>query len=87
MENTNTITEGNKKFLYDLVSELALKDYKQANPHPKMYKNGKTNHKPYSLSMETQEAHDMYKIACKSEHTAEEVEQVKAYILKRKLAY
>lgn len=81
MENTNIITDGNKQFLYDLVSELALKDYKQANPHPKMYK------KPYSLSTETQEAHNMYKIACKSEHTAEEVERVKAYILKRKLIY
>ena len=81
----NTITDSNKQFLYDLVSQLALKDYRQANPKPKMYKNGKTNHKPYSLSMETEEAQEMYTIACQSEHTAEEIERVKAFILRQKL--
>lgn len=81
----NVITEGNIRFLYDLVSQLALKDYRQANPNPKTYKNGKTNHKPYSLSFETQEAQEMYTIACQPEHTPEEIENVKAFILRKKL--
>jgi len=81
----NTITEENKRFLYDLVSQLALKDYRQANPNPKMYKNGKTNHKPYSLSIETQNAQEMYTIACQSKHTPEQIETVKAFILRKKL--
>lgn len=83
MENINTITDANKKFLYDLVAKLSLNDYRQANPNPKMRKN--LTYKPYNTSYETKEALEAYKMALKPDCTAEEIEHVKAFILREKL--
>lgn len=85
MENTNIITDANKKFLYDLVAKLSLNDYRQANPNPKMRKNLTYNIKPYGTSYETNKALEAYKMALKPDCTAEEIEYVKAFILREKL--
>lgn len=85
MENTNKITDANKKFLYDLVAKLSLADYRQANPSPKMRKNLTYNIKPYGESYETSEALKVYKMALNPDCTAEEIEHVKAFILREKL--
>ena len=85
MENVNTVTETNKKFLYDLVAKLSLNDYRQANPNPKMRKNGTYNIKPYGTSYDTEQALEVYKMALKPDCTAEEVEHIKAFILREKL--
>lgn len=85
----NKITDGNRNFLSELVARLAFKDFYQANKENiekrKIDRNGCIKHNPYSLSNETNEAREMLKIANKLENTPEEVEAVKAYILKAKL--
>ena len=47
-----------------------------------MYKNGNTNHVPYSLSDETREATKYYGMAIQKEISAEDEERIKAYLLK-----
>ena len=85
----NKITDGNRKFLSEMVARLAFKDFYQANKgnieKPSRRKDGTKQYKPYSLSNETNEAREMLKIANKLENTPEEVESVKAYILKAKI--
>ena len=85
----NKITDGNMKFLSELVARLAFKDFYQANKEniekPSRRKYGTKQYKPYSISNETNEAREMLKIANKLENTPEEVESVKAYILKAKI--
>ena len=85
----NKITDGNRKFLSELVARISFKDFYQANKDiiekPSRRKDGTKQYKPYSLSEETNEAREMLKIANKLESTPEEVESVKAYILKAKL--
>lgn len=85
----NKITDGNRKFLSELVARLAFRDFYQANKEntekPSRRKDGTKQYKPYSLSEETNEAREMLKIANKLENTQEEVEIVKAYILKAKI--
>lgn len=84
----NTITESNKKFLSEYVARLAYQDYYQANKDnmkKKTRKDGTRPYTPYSLSDETNEARDIYAIACKIEHTFEEVEIVKTFCLRAKL--
>lgn len=44
MKNTNAVDK--------IIAELCLREYKKANPKPKMNKNGTTNYKPYSLTTE-----------------------------------
>ena len=84
----NKITDGNRKFLSELVARLAFEDFYRANraiiEKPSRRENGTKQFNPYSLSEETNEAREMLKIANKLENTSEEVEMVKAYILKRK---
>ena len=88
MKKINSITDGNRKFLSDLVARLAFEDFYRANrtiiENPSRRKDGTKQFNPYSLSEETNEAREMLKIAHKLENTPEEVEMVKAYILKRK---
>ena len=86
----NRITESNKKFLAEYVARLAFQDYYNANKKSidkktKCRKDGTRAFIPYSLSDETQEAQHIYSIACHAEHTPDEVEAVKAFILRAKL--
>lgn len=84
----NKITDGNRKFLSELVAKLALKDYYQTNKEnleKPLRKDGTRPYTPYSLSAETNEAREMLHIAQKLENTPEEVELVKSYILNIKL--
>lgn len=84
----NTITDGNRTFLSELVAKLAFKDYYQANKEnleKPLRKDGTKPYTSYSLSAETNEAREMLHIAQKLENTTEEIEMVKAYILKQKL--
>lgn len=74
------VTDNNRKFLSEYCARLAFKDYYMVNGKIKKSINMKV--KPYSLSMETIEAQQMYALACHSEHTREEEETIKAYILK-----
>lgn len=70
--------------LYNIVANLAKKDYIKANYH----KNGKRKSKkciPYTLSQETKEAKKYYDIVFfannPSDITAEQEEEIKAYLL------
>lgn len=73
------ITEENIKRLDDLVKKYAFQDFKRANPHMKM------RHNPYTLSPLTNEAREMLNLARKENITKEEEEEVKAYLLKKKM--
>lgn len=84
----NKITDGNRKFLSELAAKLAFKDYYHTNKEnleKPLRKDGTRPYTPYSLSAETNEAREMLHIAQKLENTTEEIEMVKAYILKQKL--
>ena len=73
------ITEENIKRLDNLVKKYAFQDYKRSNPHMK------TRHNPYTLSPLTNEAREMLRLARKENITKEEEEEVKAYLLKKKM--
>ena len=79
------ITASNRKFLEQLVAKYAMQDFKAANPKPKWDRNGLPKRNPYSLSSRTNEAREMYAIACNENRTQEEEERCKAYILRHKL--
>lgn len=84
----NKITDGNRNFLSKLVARLAFRDLYQANKEnleKPLRKDGTKPYTPYSLSAETNETREMLRIAQKLENTTEEIEMVKAYILKQKL--
>lgn len=83
----NTITDSNKKFLYDLTAARSMDDFIKTNPDFKPFtKTGKPRQaKSYSLSDKTLEALEMYKTAIKKDITEDEIETVKAFILKNKL--
>lgn len=76
------ITQKNIERLSGIVSLLALKDYKRANPKRKVNKNGTVKHNPYTLSEETEEARRLLINAKKENITREEEEEIKAYLLK-----
>lgn len=85
---SNKVTDGNRKFLSEYVARLAFQDYYAANKHnmkKRTRKDGTRPYTPYSLSYETEEARDIYAIACKADHTPEEVEIVKTFCLRAKL--
>lgn len=73
------ITKENIKRLDNLVKKYAFQDYKRSNPHMK------TRHNPYTLSPLTNEAREMLRLARKENITKEEEEEVKAYLLKKKM--
>lgn len=84
----NKITDGNRKFLSELVAKLAFKDCYQKNKEnleKPLRRDGTKPYTPYSLSYETNEAREMLHIAQKFENTPEEAELVKSYILKKKM--
>ena len=72
-----------KNDLYNIVSNLAYQDYYRKNHHPNG-KRKKKKHNPYCLSCETEEALEIYTVACKEteEITREEEEKIKAYLVK-----
>ncbi len=73
--------------LYNISSNLAYEDYKQAN----FNRNGKRKskkHIPYSLSYDSQEALNIYKMVCgknPEDITNEEEEIIKAFLLSYRL--
>lgn len=82
----NKITDGNRKFLSELVARLAFHDFWQVNKNSKIdRKTGLKKFESYSLSGDTLEAQRMYNISIKLNPTDEEVEEVKEYILKAKI--
>ena len=75
----NTVTERNRKMLYDLVAKFSLKDWAAVN-----MKNGKpksTNSKPYCLGYNAEEAHEYYCLALQDDLTLEQVGNIKAYLM------
>lgn len=80
------ITDGNRKFLNDLVARLALRDFWQVNKNAKIdRKTGSRIFEPYSLSGDTLEARRIYLLSIKLNPADDDIEEVKAYILKAKL--
>jgi len=81
------ITENNITRLKKLVGKYAKMDFNRANPKGvKMYKNGETNYKPYSLSPLTNEAREMLQLAQKDNISPEEENIVKSYLLNKKIS-
>ena len=81
------ITENNIVRLEKLVSKYAKMDYNRANPKGvKLYKDGRTSYKPYSLSPLTNEAREMLQLAQKDDISLEEESIVKSYLLSKKLS-
>ena len=84
--NINVVTDTNKKYLYNLVSKLALRDYRSANQGKRKFdKYGNRISRPYSLAHDTSEAHNYYTMALRDDLTIEEVGQVKAFINLQKI--
>jgi len=82
------ITESNKDNLYRITSNLSFKDYQSAvNSYKLLNKSIKWGKFSYSLSSETKEALEYYKTACKQDITADQEEEIKAYLLKIRLVY
>ena len=81
------ITQNNIDRLDKIVAHYAMQDFKQANPNPKRYANGKSNYNPYSLSSLTNEARKMLHLARQETITPEEEGEVKAYLLKHKMLF
>lgn len=72
------------KDLEAILSHLAYRDYRQANP----VRNGKrvyVKHRPYTLSPDTLEVLEMIKIASKEDITAEEEKMIKAFLLPHRM--
>ena len=79
--NINMVTDTNKKYLYDLVAMLSLRDCKNANQGKRKFdKYGNPIHKPYCLAPDTSEAHEYYKKALRDDLTIDEVGSIKAFI-------
>lgn len=69
--------------LYNIVSNHAYQDYYNTNYHPNGKRKSK-KHIPYSLSIDTQKAQEIYSMVyCKSpeEITQEQEEQVKGFLI------
>lgn len=82
------ITELNKDNLYRITSNLSFKDYQIAlNRYKQHHKTIRYADFSYSLSSETIEALEHYKTACQQDITADQEEQIKAYLLKIRFAY
>ena len=86
------ITLNNISDLKTIVSNLSYKDYKQAYEKSNRFLKGKytpagkeRKFKGYSLSDDTLEAREYLLLANKNNITGEEIEQIKAYLLKIKL--
>jgi len=82
------ITEQNKDNLYRITSNLSFSDYQIAlNRYKQHHKNIRYADFSYSLSSETIEAKEFYGMACKQDITIDQEEEIKAYLLKIRLAY
>lgn len=76
--------EARAKAIRDLeaiLSNLSYKDFKQANPKPRMGRNGRRIHRVYSLSSETEKALEMLYRAVKDDITAEDEEIIRGFLL------
>lgn len=76
--------EARAKAIRDLeaiLSNLAYKDFKRANPVRRIGRDGRRIHKPYNLSSDTMEALEVLSLACKQDITAEDGEIIKGFLL------
>lgn len=71
-----------KTDLFNITSNLAYKDYYNANFKPNGKRKSK-KHIPYTLSDETEKALSLYKITCYdiTEITTEQEEEIKGFLL------
>lgn len=81
----NTVTERNKRMLYDLTAKFAHKDWAAVNRkngrHNRKDNCGRAIHKPYSMGYETEEALSMYHLALQDDLTLEQIGNIKAYLM------
>lgn len=78
---TKQAIEKARKDLQSIISNLAYKDCRVANPKPKKDITGHGKHKPYTLSGDTKEALDILQLTYKAEITAEDERIIKGYLL------
>ncbi len=78
-ESMNRIRER----LNNHIATLAMRDYKAAGNPKYSKRTGLRVHIPYSLSMETREAHDVYKLSLHDVWNDETENRIKAYQMKR----
>lgn len=81
------ITKSNIDNLYKIVSNLSFSDYEMARGRLKVKKDKFKMFKDfsYSLSGETLDALEIYKLACKNNISKQDKERVKAFLLKVKI--
>lgn len=76
------IAESVRKRIDERLAKLCFRDYKVANPKPKMRKDGTVSYNPYTLGQDSVECLDILRLCNKRDVSPEEEEQVKAYHLK-----
>lgn len=76
---TNTISENNRRTLYDLVAKFSRKDFLRTNPTGRG--NSKGVCRPYSLGSDAQEALAYYTLSLQDNLSLEQVGNIKAYML------
>ena len=69
--------------LYNHVASLSMRDYRAAGNPKYSKKTGQRVHIPYSLGMETTEAHDVYKLSLQDVWNDETENRIKAYQMRR----
>ena len=79
VSTANTISENNKRVLYDLVAKFSFKDFLISNPTGR--RNSKGNFHPYSLGADAEEALEYYTLSLQGNLTLEQVGNIKAYML------
>lgn len=80
---TDQVIERLKTLLYDITSYYAMQDYLKANTN-KYGKRYKIHH-AYSLSDQTKESLENYKLCFNNEILLEDESKIKAYILKQRI--
>ena len=75
----NSITENNKRTLYDLVAKFSKKDFRAANPTGR--RNSKGDFRPYRLGADAEEALGYYTLSLQDDLTMEQIGNIKAYLL------
>lgn len=78
---TKQATEKARRDLQAIISNLAYKDYKVANPKLRKSIAGRRKHKPYTLSNDAMEALDVLQMTYKTDIAAEDEEIIKGYLL------
>lgn len=80
------ITKENRKTIERIHSINCMRDYRNYSPLTLRGRLKYKKYRPYTLSDESLESLEMLRIVIKEKQNKEEIETVKAYLLKRKLA-